>query len=248
MARYRAVRLADILLFDVGVEGIEQDPNLRMVDLVTERHRVGGRVEKVSLEAVQGLNGDSDAVPLEHRAKRLVTLHRPFPLIRGAPPPGQIADRRIERPGHDLRAYFGRGFDAILHVGARFLPDGSIVRDHVQPARNHRADSTFEAVLPEAFANILKREVRGPEQRHFDAVEAVMLDLGQQRQVLAGEIGGPDERVDAEFHFFNPFASGLPGPKCFSITSSSLSLRLTTVTPRLAAAAVTNSSSLVICP
>ena len=38
------------------------------------------------------------------------------------------------------------------------------------------------------------------------------------------------------------------GPKCFSITSSSVSLVLVTTTPSFAVAAVTNSSSWVICP
>ncbi len=42
--------------------------------------------------------------------------------------------------------------------------------------------------------------------------------------------------------------SGFPGPKCFSITSGSDSLRLTIRTPAAAASAVTNSSSSVISP
>ena len=43
-------------------------------------------------------------------------------------------------------------------------------------------------------------------------------------------------------------ASGLPGPKCFRMTSGSVSLVFSTRTPACAASKVTKSSSSVICP
>src|SRR5262249_28432692 len=43
-------------------------------------------------------------------------------------------------------------------------------------------------------------------------------------------------------------ASELPGPKCFSMTRSSESLRFVTLMPCFAASALTKNSSLVICP
>src|SRR5438046_5939387 len=95
---------------------------------------------------------------------------------------------------------------------------------------------------------VLQREIRRPERGNFDAIEPTALDFGEQWKIFARKADGPDKGIDAVLHFLSPFASGLPGPKCFNFTRSSLSLRLVTVTPRFAAAAVTNSSSCVIWP
>src|SRR5260370_10977188 len=219
-----------------------------MVDLVTQCHGVGGSIKEVSLEAIEGLDGDSYVVPRQHRTERLVTLHRPLPLIRRTAPSGQIAHRRIQRSGDDLRADFCRCLNTLFPVHPRLLAHPRIIRDHAQAFRNHRTDSAFELVLGEALANVTQREIGRPEHGNFDAVEPMALDLGEQWKILARKTSSPDKCIDAVLHFFSPLASGLPGPKCLNITRSSLSLRLVTVTPRLAAAAVTNNSSCVICP
>ena len=70
----------------------------------------------------------------------------------------------------------------------------------------------------------------------------------QPFDAVAGRYPSPDDALSQARYPINCAASGLPGPKCFSITRFSLSLRFVTVTPRVAAAAVTKSSSLVSWP
>src|SRR5512132_975961 len=214
-----------------------------MVDLIAQRHSIGGGIEKVSLEAVERLDGDSHVVPRQYRAERLVTLHRPLPFVRRAAPSWQIAHRRIQRSGDDFRSDFGRSFHTIFQVHTRLLAYGRVVRDRAQASRNHRTDGAFELVLCEAPSNVVEREIRWPEHGNFNAIEPMAFDFGKQRKIRARKTSSTDKSIDAVLHFLSPLASGLAGPKCFNITRSSLSLRLVTVTPRLAAAAVTNSSS-----
>src|SRR5258708_6049616 len=246
MRRDGTISLSDILLFDVGMKRVEQNPDIRVVDLIAQRHGVGSGIEEGSLEAVERLDGNCHVVPRQHRAERLIALHRPLPLVRRTAPSRQISHRRIQRSGDDLRAHFGRCLDAFFQVHARLLANRRIVRNHAQAARNHRTDGALELVLRKALANVGEREIHRMEHGNFDAVESVALDFGKQREILARKTDGPDESIDAVLHFLSPFASGLPGPKCFNITRSSLSLRLVTVTPRFAAPAVIKTSSCVI--
>src|SRR5512145_1141190 len=90
---------ADVLLLDVGVEGVEQDADSRMADLARQRLRVGGRVEEERLEAVQRLDRERDSVALQRVSERLVTLDGALPLVGGPAPARQVPDRAVERAG-----------------------------------------------------------------------------------------------------------------------------------------------------
>ena len=93
MPPHFAVSAGDVLLFDIGVESVEQHPDIGMADLIAKRHRIVGDIQKISLEAIQRLDRDGHAVLRQHWPQRLVTIHRPLPLVGSPPPAGQIADR-----------------------------------------------------------------------------------------------------------------------------------------------------------
>lgn len=50
-----ADRAADVVLFDIHMEGVEHDLDGRHIDFAHERHSLGGGVEQIPLEAVQDL-------------------------------------------------------------------------------------------------------------------------------------------------------------------------------------------------
>ena len=106
----------------------------------------------------------------------------------------------------------------------------------------------------------------GPEAEDVPAQRAGLLhrEIGeagdvpefQDARVETSENGAPAFGAEVEcekvgLHVYDSFlvgASGLPGPKCFSMTRFSVALPLVTTMPFLAASAVTKSSSLVIWP
>src|SRR4029077_8113671 len=58
MPAHSAVALGDILLFNVGVEGIEEDPDIGMTDLIAQRRGILRGVEEIRLETVERLDRD----------------------------------------------------------------------------------------------------------------------------------------------------------------------------------------------
>ena len=57
-----------------------------------------------------------------------------------------------------------------------------------------------EAVVVEGAADDLAVDERGVLDRNFHEVEAEALDLGEERDGLGLEGGGPEPGADAEFH------------------------------------------------
>ena len=58
----RSVPRRYILLFDVRVERIEQNTDLRMIDLVAKRRRIRRRIQKIGLETIERLDRQDDIV------------------------------------------------------------------------------------------------------------------------------------------------------------------------------------------
>src|SRR5580693_8642712 len=72
---------SDLLLLDVGMEGVEQNADPRVVNGLAQTDGVFRGIQEVSLEAVQGFDGDLDAVTFEYGSELLITLHRPIPFV-----------------------------------------------------------------------------------------------------------------------------------------------------------------------
>ncbi len=53
-------------LIDIGVEGIEQDAHVRMIDLFHQLHRVRRRIQEVRLEPVERLDRDGPSRHAPH--------------------------------------------------------------------------------------------------------------------------------------------------------------------------------------
>ena len=99
MRRRMTHGVANRFLFDVGVKRIQQDPDRRFPDRITQLRCIGDGVEEVRFESVQRLERDFDTGGLDRRRKALPAVHGPFPLLGRAPVAGQIADRGVHRPG-----------------------------------------------------------------------------------------------------------------------------------------------------
>ena len=192
--------VAQILLFDVGVEGIEQNPDVRIRDFVTESHAIRRGVEEESLETIQRFDPQRDTVLGEHRASRLVPFNRPLPFIRRPAPARQVADLAIERPANEIGAGIRSRFHRVLNVLPRHLPRRGILANQALAIDEQRADRTFQIVLGECVSDGRCRKFGWPEQRNLHAIETRRLDARQQRQAARAELLFPDERVDAVFH------------------------------------------------
>src|SRR6185312_6806883 len=97
----------DVFLFNVGVERVVQDADVGVIDLFAETHGVDRGVEEVSLEAVERLNGERDAVGGERIADRLQTFDGALPFVWGAAAAGEIADGAVHGSGENFRAGVG---------------------------------------------------------------------------------------------------------------------------------------------
>src|SRR6266516_3635001 len=102
----------------------------------------------------------------------------------------------------------------------RLAAHSGVIGNNAEFAWNYGTDGAFKVVLFEPLSNVIERKVGWMEERNLDPVEAVPLDFREQGKVLARKACRPYESIDAVFHFLSLVASGLPGPKCFSMTRS----------------------------
>lgn len=53
---------SEILLFNIGVESVKQNPDIPMPDLLGERSCVSGGIEEVGFKSVERLDGESNMI------------------------------------------------------------------------------------------------------------------------------------------------------------------------------------------
>jgi hypothetical protein len=98
-------RRGDVLLLDVGVEGVVHHPHVRMVDRLHEGDGLVDAREEVVFEAVEVFGGDRHA---RLRGVRRHLPHRvdaPAKLVVGGALAGELADRGVR--GADEQAHAG---------------------------------------------------------------------------------------------------------------------------------------------
>src|SRR5580658_1155699 len=120
------------------------------------------------------------------------------------------------------------------------------------PVHTLRGQAKFgqDLFVGDSFAAILLEPCIGAIQRlFFFCTQRFVIDRISSNRERHNPIPPHASRESAAAYLrTSPSASGLPGPKCLRITSGSVSLRLVIATPRRAASAVTNNSSLVNSP
>ena len=67
MLSNRAIAIGDAFLFDVGMEGIKQNADARMIDLIAQLYCVFSGIEEERLEPVERLYRHIDSSAIEHR-------------------------------------------------------------------------------------------------------------------------------------------------------------------------------------
>src|SRR5438477_11547945 len=90
-----------ILLFDVGVESVEQRADIGVRDLIAQRFSIGGGVQKKRLETIERFDGERDIVLCKRGPEGLIAFDRPLPLVAGAAASWQITHGTVERSGDD---------------------------------------------------------------------------------------------------------------------------------------------------
>ncbi len=200
MRRRETKGVRHVLLFDIGVEGVEQQADRGMVDRVAELHAVCGGVQEVRFETVERLECEGDVVLDERVGDRLVALDRTPPLVRGPAAAGQFSNRAVERADDQPRAGIGDRANRVAKVLHRSAPNVRVVADETEAADERRRHGPLEAFGLRRASNGCRGELGRPEQRDLDAVEPVRFDLRQQMEVRGAELRRPDECVDAVFH------------------------------------------------
>src|ERR1700722_11361176 len=112
----RTVTRSDILLFDVGMEGVEQNPDIGVANFLCQLGCIRGSVQEKCFEPVQGFDGEGHVVGSKRFSHGLKALDGPLPFIAGSTPPGQITNRAVERSGNNFRACFCCGLGYVPEV------------------------------------------------------------------------------------------------------------------------------------
>ena len=145
---------SDILLFNIGVESIKQNPDVRITDLFGQCGCIGGRVEEVGFKTVERLDRQGDIVGGQHVAQGLVALHGPFPFVESSPPARQVANRAVSRPSDNLQRPPPQQLSLCLEGGGRVLrrtSASSLIK--LNPSRQYRTDVAFQAIRLDGLPN-----------------------------------------------------------------------------------------------
>ena len=100
----RADARANVFFLDVGVEGVEEQSDARVVHGFAQCRAIGSRVEEVGFEAVERLDRQRDMSNWSRVYRALISLDRPLPFLVRAPPAGKVADWSVERTRKEFRA------------------------------------------------------------------------------------------------------------------------------------------------
>src|ERR1035441_153116 len=161
-------RFGDILLLDVGVEGVDRDADAWMPNRLAEILCLGCRSQKKCLRAVHGLNGNRDLVLFCNRANLLKDLYCPAMFVVVRPMLGQISNGRKKRTAQDSRTAFRGGFDAGCQMPQRRPPNFRIGADGVDWRRQDSADGAFERIRFKGPPNWGGGELGGIKERDLE--------------------------------------------------------------------------------
>src|SRR4051794_7803406 len=89
-------RSGDVSLFDVGVKGVDSDPDPGMTDRLAESLRLLCRPKKKRLGPIHGLNGKIHLIFVQQFAECLKCLDRPRPFIRSGAMFRKISNGSVE--------------------------------------------------------------------------------------------------------------------------------------------------------
>src|SRR5205085_7361526 len=109
-----------------------EDTNARVIHFIAKRGGVGGGVEEERLEAIEGFQGEGDAIGAEGVAEGLISFNSPFPFIGGAAASGQIADRGEQGSGLDRGSCLGDSLYASFYMGDRLGANGGVIGDEAE--------------------------------------------------------------------------------------------------------------------
>jgi hypothetical protein len=106
----------NIPLFDVGMEGVDGDPDPWMINRLAESLRLFRRSEKERLRAIHRFNRQIHLMSIQRFANDLKCLDRPRPFFRSRAVLGKVSDRSIDWAAEELCTKFRTCFDTANQV------------------------------------------------------------------------------------------------------------------------------------
>src|SRR5262249_2463667 len=153
----------------------------------------GGGGEEVALEAVEVLDGEGDLVGPGVLGGAAHDVGRALPLVVGGAGAGEDADGGVVGTAQVVAAEDGGGVEGPLQVVEGLLAHAGVGADRIA-ALTGVADGdggAGQAEVVEFLAYLPVVAGVAAEDGQLDAVEAGGLQLGEQREVLLGDVGGP---------------------------------------------------------
>ena len=159
---------------------------MRGLPIAAQPRRVGGGVEEVGLEAIQRLDPDLDPRGLDHRRELLPAVDRALPFLGGPPSTGQEADRH--GTGELRGAEIGAARTHAVTCSRARCAQPRIRGREARAAGDVGDRRPREADAIQLAADRVGRQRGRIEDRHFDAVEAGVLQPRQQMEVRRAEV------------------------------------------------------------
>ena len=194
-------RLCNVLLLDVGVEGVVHHAEVGMVDVLDHPGSIGRTVQEVDLEPIQVLRGQRHPELFGALGRLAQALGGPAPFVLRGSPAGEYTQRGVDRADQQIRPQrlaalgdvleMGDSGPALLLVGADEVCFGREDRE----CGPHETDVLQTLTQLGAFLDVRRHD------GDLDGVKPHLLEpLEQRKGFFAGGIGGPQQHIHSVAH------------------------------------------------
>ncbi len=197
--------LAQVLLLNIGVEGVHHDLDGRAADHFHQFHSLLGQVDETGLEAVQRLYCQGDASVFSVFGSFLEVFGASFQLalaLLGRSLPG-APHCRIDGASHNLAAHLGGAVNAVFQVCHACTLDALVLVRGIAPSTHYGTGATRQPRTLIGLGGSRVVNVACALNGDLHQVKAHRLGLVQQWQVSGGKGGCPEERIDTVLDWHN---------------------------------------------
>ena len=121
-------------------------------------------------------------------------------LVGGGAVAGEAAEGLVQRAAQECGAHGLAAVERPGDVAVAGCACGLVGCGAVGPLRHHGDGRGPEAVVGQHLADLVEMLGVALEDRDLEPVIARALELPEQRKMLLGDVGGPEEEVEAHLH------------------------------------------------